>query len=85
MIFFFFFFVFFFLFFCHFYKGDNFCDFLFTFLLTKSLLKKFDSKRKEFAPKGSKFFPCRLDPFTKGMQNKFDRVASHENVSVSLN
>ena len=25
-----------------------------------------NSKRKEFAPKGSKFFPFRVDPFKKG-------------------
>ena len=42
------------------------------------------SKRKEFAPTGSKFFPFRVDPFSEGMQKQFDRVASHEDVSILL-
>ena len=50
-------------FFCHFYKGDNFCDFLFAYLCTNPLLKGVFSKMKEFAPTGSKFFPFRVDPF----------------------
>ena len=44
----------------------DFCDFLFTFLLEKSLLKRTYSKRKEFAPKESKFFIFRVDPFPEG-------------------
>ena len=49
-------------------KGDNFNDYLFAFLHTKPLLKRgllwkgVYSKRKEFAPKGSKFLPFRVDP-----------------------
>ena len=31
-----------------------------------SLLKKFYSKRKEFAACGSKFFPFRVEPFSEG-------------------
>ena len=31
-------------------KGENFCDSLFAFWLTKSLLKRINSGRKEFAP-----------------------------------
>ena len=31
-------------------KGDNFCNFMFTFIDNKSLLKGVNSKRKEFAP-----------------------------------
>ena len=42
-------------------------------------------KRKEFDPTGSKFFPLRIDPFTEGSQNKFERVATPESVSVCLN
>ena len=38
--------------------------------------KRVCSKRKEFAPKGSKFFPFRVDPFSEGSQNNFDRAAS---------
>ena len=33
-------------------------------------------QRKEFAPKGSKFFPLREDSFSEGRQKDFDRVAS---------
>ena len=36
-------------------EGDKFCNFLFASLHTKPLLKRICSKRKEFAPKGSKF------------------------------
>ena len=39
---------------------------------------------KKTAPKGSKFFPFRVDPFQKGNQNNFDRVASPEIRSVRL-
>ena len=67
-----------------FYKGDNFCDFLFAFLQSKSLLKKsLLYKRKEFAPRGSKFLPFRVDAFSEGNQNDFERVASLRFVSVS--
>ena len=34
------------------------------------------SKRKEFAPIGSKYFPFREDPFLDGSQNSLDRTAS---------
>ena len=43
------------------------------------------SKRKEFAPHGSKLFPFRVDPFSEGKQNNFERVVSLESVSISLN
>ena len=47
----------------------NFCDFLFAFLHTKPLLRKgVDPKRKKSACKGSKFFPFRIDPFSKRRQ-----------------
>ena len=54
--------------FCNFYKDDNLCDFLFAFLRTKSLIKGVNSKRKEFAPTGSKFFPFRVDRLSEGRQ-----------------
>ena len=38
-------------------KGDNFYDLLFAFLHTNPLWKRVFSKREEFAPIGSKFFP----------------------------
>ena len=46
--------------FYQFYKGDNFCDFV--FLHISPFLKWVYSKRKEFAPKGSKFFLIWVDP-----------------------
>ena len=46
--------------------GCNFYDFLLALLYTKHLLKRVFSKRKEFAPRGSKFFPFRVDPFSEG-------------------
>ena len=36
-------------------KIDKLCDFLFRFLHTRHFLKRIYSKRKEFAPTGSKF------------------------------
>ena len=49
----------------YYYKGHNFWDFLFAFLL-----KKVYSKRKEFAPTRSKFFPFREDLFQKGTKTE---------------
>ena len=42
------------------------------------------SRRKEFAPKGSKFFPCRVDSFQKGGKSIFDMVTSPESVSIPV-
>ena len=53
-------------------------DFLLAFLHTYPFWKGVYSKRKEFAPHGSKFFPFRVDPFSEGRQKKFGRVASLE-------
>ena len=39
-------------------------------------------KKKEFAPKGSKFLPFRVDPFSEESHYNFDRVVSPENVSI---
>ena len=47
-------------------QGRQLCDFLFALLST---IKGVYSKRKEFAPPGSKFFPFRVDSFSKGRQN----------------
>ena len=45
-------------------KGDNFCDFLFVFLHTKSLLKRdFTLKGKNSFPR--EVFPLRVDPFSR--------------------
>ena len=35
--------------------------------------------------KGKDFFNFRVDPFSDGMQNQLDRIASPETVSLSLN
>ena len=39
-----------------FYKGDNCCEFLFAFLLTRPLLKRGYSKWKELLPRGANPF-----------------------------
>ena len=59
-------------------KGDNFSDFLLAFLNTNLFLKGVFSKR------GANFFPFRVDPFTEGGINTFERVASLESVSIPL-
>ena len=67
-----------------FYKGHNFCNFMFAFLHTKSLLKEVYTKKKTFASKGNKFFHFKVDPFSEGRQNNLDRVITPENDSVHL-
>ena len=37
-------------------------------------------KRKEFAPRGSKFFPYSADPFSEGYKNNIDRVVLPERI-----
>ena len=64
--------------------GDNFCDFLFVHCMKFPFWKGVNSIRKEFAPRGSKFFPLRVDHFSEGDKNKLDRVASPESVSIPL-
>ena len=41
-------------------------------------------KRQAFVPRGSKLFSFRMDHFSKGWQNNFDRVASHKRISIPL-
>ena len=55
-----------------FYKVDNFYYFLFDFLHSYQAPseKGIYSERKEFAPKGSKFFPFRVDTFAEGRQKQ---------------
>lgn len=62
---------------CHFYSGDNFCDFIFAILYTRFLLKDIFSRKKEFAPKGK--------PSSRGRQNQFDRNVSKQFISCMLN
>ena len=49
-----------------------------------SPLKRVCSKRKEFGPLGSKFFPFRTDPFPEGIWCAEKQSGSHQKV-VSLN
>ena len=41
-------------------------------------LKRIYSKRKEFAPNGSKFFPFRVDPISKGVWCTEKQTGSHK-------
>ena len=50
------------------YKGDNFCYFLFHLLQTKPILERVLQKYKESAALRSKFFHCRIDPFSERRQ-----------------
>ena len=45
--------------------------------------KRFYSERKDLL-KGTNFFRFREESFSEGSQNKYDRVASPESVSVPL-
>ena len=68
-----------------FFKGDYLCDFLFASKHTKALLKRVYFKRKEFAPKGSKFFPFTVDPLCRGgvgVKTIFHRIASNKSASI---
>ena len=49
----------------------------------KNLFPLVYSERKDFAVKGSKFFPFRVDPFRRE-QNNFYKVVSLESVSFIL-
>ena len=66
-------------------KGDNFCDFLFDCTPPSPVWKGVYSLRKKIAPRGSKGFPHRVDLFSEGDKNNFDRVICLENVSIPLN
>ena len=58
---------------------------LFVFLHIKSLLlKRVYCKRKELVPLMSKSFPFRADPFSKGMQNNFNRDVALERAFILL-
>ena len=46
--------------------------------------KRVYSKRKEFAPIGSNFFPFRVDPFSEGSKTILTRVVILEMLSISL-
>ena len=66
---------------CYFLHNLN-CDFRFALRHTERFLKRVNSKRKEFAPTGSKFFPFRVDPFSEGRRTILI-VGSTESVSIS--
>ena len=42
-------------------------------------------KGKEFAPKGNKCFPFRVNPFSEGRHNNFKGIFSLESVSIPIN
>ena len=71
-----------------FYQGDEFCYLqsfwgLFYYLNSSTpgaFWKGVNSKMKECAPRGSTFFHFRVDPFSEGEQNSFDKVASPESI-----
>ena len=47
-------------------KRYDFCEILFAFLTSTTYCNGVYSKMKEFARKGSKYFPFRTDPFSEG-------------------
>ena len=67
------------------YKGDNFCEFLFTLMRTVLCEKGSTLKGKNFLPQGSKFFPFKVNLFSQGRQNSFEKLTCPESVAVSLN
>ena len=68
--------------FSHFYK-DNCCNYLIAFLCLKPFLKSVYSKKKEFAPLWSKFFPFRVDHFSEG-GNVSLKVTFLESLAIPL-
>ena len=63
-------------------KGDYFCDVLFAFQRTNPLVKVVCSIKKEFALFCEHNLSFRLDPFSEGDKNNFDRVASPKRVPL---
>ena len=49
-------------------------DFFFAFLYPNPFCKGVNSKRKQFAPIGSQFFPFRVDPFQQGAKPVFTEL-----------
>ena len=67
-------------------KRDNFRDLLCTVFAQISIFGKGSTlKGKNLLATASKFFPFKVDPVSKGRQNNYARVVSHESVSISLN
>ena len=54
------------------YKRDNFRGFLFVSNRSVPFWKEIFYARKEFAPRGRKFFPFWVQPFSEGSKNNFD-------------
>ena len=63
-------------------RGATFFDFCYALRHTTPLLKKVYSKRREFAPLGSKFSPFRVDPFKKDNENNLDEIVSSESLAI---
>ena len=72
--------------FSHFYKGDNFCEFLFAFFFfaSVSFWKEVYSKKKEFALIGSKVFRFRNVPISVRDKINSERIASPINIFIPL-
>ena len=69
-----------------FYKEDNFWYFLFAVWMFNPFRKGVYSKRKEFAPTGSKFFPFRVDTvFQMGGKNSLTELPPLKVYSLPLN
>ena len=60
-----------------FYKRP-FCDFVYFPVLQIPSANGVYSKRKEFAPKGSKFFPFRIDTFSERKTNQHNCLLSNQ-------
>ena len=61
-----------------FFKGNNFCYFLFASLDEETLQNWGLLLKERISSNGSKFFPFRVEPYEN------DRVTSPENLSISL-
>ena len=73
-------------FYANFYKGDNFCEFLFSLLNSTPILKRGILSRRGRGEDGgswSKFLPFKADYFSKGSENKLDKTYPHESVPVA--
>ena len=66
-------------------KGDNICNFLYAFLHNKSLVNGPTLKGKNLLPRGSKFFPFRVDPFWEGRENYLTELPHLRVYLFSLN
>ena len=62
-------------------RETTFVTFCLLFCTSIPFWKRVYSKRKEFAPKGSKFFSFKVDSFPEGRQNNFAGIISLKNIA----